>query len=47
MQTDSEDDKQGQTLTNFMYGNIDEKGKLDGADYIPQVWVKPELVQYS
>ena len=35
---DSEDDENDdQTLTNFWYGNVDERGKLEGGEYIPQL----------
>ena len=35
MEDDS--DEEDQTLTNFWFGNVDQKGKLEGADYIPEV----------
>ena len=37
MDDDSEEEDKDQTLTNFWYGNVDEKGRLDGAEYLPEV----------
>ena len=37
MDEDSDDDEKDQTLANFLFGNVDEKGRLEGAEYIPEV----------
>lgn len=37
MADESDEDEQDQTLTNFLFGNVDAKGRLEGADYIPEV----------
>ena len=37
MEEDSDEEEQGQTLANFLYGNVDEHGRLEGADYLPEV----------
>ena len=37
MDDDSDQDEKDQTLTNFWFGNVDERGRLEGAEYIPEV----------
>ena len=34
---DDSEDEDGNMLTNFLYGNVDKKGKLEDANYIPEV----------